>query len=100
MKLAPLVVLAVAASAIAAPAAAPEPEVDASTLDLIHELDNRQIPTQAGCYTACDKGPDAMRRYCKFIPPFPTKLACHAVLKILDTPAGKKRCRDICNFFL
>jgi hypothetical protein len=100
MKLAPLVVLAFAASAIAVPAAAPEPEADALTLDISHELDNRQLPTQAGCYTACDKGPAAMRRYCRLLPVPPWKIACTAVLKILNTPAGKKRCRELCNFFL
>ena len=57
------------------------------------------IITQAGCYTVCDRGPDALRdRVCRFLAG-PYRVACYSAATALRTPVGRRVCRNFCNIF-
>jgi hypothetical protein len=108
MKIATYVVLLFTAVTLAAPAPKPEPRpnVDEDVIAFMNdilpmlpnaELQERQLPTQAACYTACDRGAPGFRAFCAILPPTPIKVACFGAAGFLGTPFGKTICRRFCN---
>lgn len=112
MKITPYLVLLFTATTLAVPAPVPEPEegfqFDDQSLALLNEvasllpsseLQARQLPTQAACYTACDRGVDGVRAFCGILPPTPIKVACFGSATVFGSVFGRRLCRQFCNRF-
>lgn len=112
MKITHSLVLIFTATTLAVPAPGPAPEdaveLDDDFLSLMKEvapllptseLEKRQLPTQAACYTACDKGDDGVRAFCAILPPNPIKVACFGSAAIFGSVFGQTLCRAFCNRF-
>ncbi|KAK2751433.1 hypothetical protein FQN55_000707 [Onygenales sp. PD_40] len=90
--------LSAATSISAAPApgtaAAAEPGVEATVNQLAARGNNF---SKAACKTACDKGPDAVEKFCRLIPHAVVRGACWAAATAAQTPAGERTCLAFCD---
>ena len=112
MKIATYLALLFTASALAVPAPQTSPadafEVDDDFLSIMKEvapllptseLQERQLPTQAACYTACDRGSKGVRAFCAILPPTPIKVFCFGSATVFGSVFGQRVCRQFCNHF-
>ncbi|KAL8997116.1 MAG: hypothetical protein Q9169_003552, partial [Polycauliona sp. 2 TL-2023] len=92
-----LTLLASAMAVAAAPAAIAE--AGSAPVAAAAPLEARDL-TRGQCRTACDKGADAVEKFCRLIPLLPVRAACWGAAAAVETPIGLKACTSFCdNFF-
>ncbi len=100
-----LVLLASAIAVTAAPLAdaAPAPVADAAPVTdfdaAAMSVEARDL-TKAQCKSACDRGADAVEKFCGRIPEARVRFFCWAAANAVQTPIGLRACTSFCdNFF-
>ncbi|KAL8856790.1 MAG: hypothetical protein Q9178_006627 [Gyalolechia marmorata] len=88
--------LTILASALAVVTAAPAPtEIDGITTAPIETRDLNA----AQCRRACDKGADAVERFCRLIPEPRIRAACWGAAAAVESPIGLRACTAFCDAF-
>ena len=92
----PLNGLKILASALAVVTAAPAPtEINGITTAPISARDQNA----AQCRRACDRGADAVERFCRLIPEPRIRAACWGAAAAVKTPIGLRACTAFCDAF-
>ena len=83
----------------AAPAPAPA-EVDglAAPVAFGAPIETRDL-NAAQCRAACDRGADAVERFCRLIPEPRIRAFCWGAAAAVETPIGLRACTSFCDAF-
>ena len=93
-------VLALFLSAVAV-TAAPVADLNPAATDFnlaAADVEARDL-TRGQCKTACDRGADAVERFCRLIPEPRIRAACWAAATAVQTPIGQRACTAFCDAF-
>lgn len=93
-----LTILASAVAVAAAPAPGVEAEVDGLAAPVAAPIEARDL-NAAQCRRACDKGADAVERFCRLIPEPRIRAACWGAAAAVETPIGLRACTAFCDAF-
>ncbi|KAL8867849.1 MAG: hypothetical protein Q9174_005390, partial [Haloplaca sp. 1 TL-2023] len=86
-----LTILASAMAVTAAPAPLTDVELEALAAPGASTIEARDL-NAAQCKAACDKGADAVERFCRLIPEPRVRAACWGAAAAVQTPIGLKAC--------
>lgn len=87
--------LTILASAMAV-TAVPAPTVDAEVDGLAAPIEARDL-NAAQCRVACQRGADAVERFCRLIPEPRIRAACWGAAAAVETPIGLRACTAFCD---
>ncbi|MCJ1367579.1 hypothetical protein MMC16_006713 [Acarospora aff. strigata] len=97
----PTALLALFLSAMAVTAAPMADAAAVADLDVASapvSLEARDL-TKGQCKNACDRGADAVERFCRLIPEPRIRAACWGAAAAVQTPIGQRACTAFCDAF-
>ncbi len=100
MKLTAVLALFLSAMAVTA---APTAEADNADLDNFFNAPTASIEARdlnaAQCRAACQRGADAVERFCRLIPEPRIRALCWGAAAAVETPIGLRACTSFCDAF-
>ena len=93
-----LTIFVSAMAVTAAPAPSVDDEVEGLAAPVAAPIETRDL-NAAQCRVACDKGADAVERFCRLIPEPRIRAACWGAAAAVETPIGLRACTAFCDAF-